>query len=482
MSLYNSILKKGLIINKNGTAIVCDGIRYSYDEFDQKVTNFAIQLKEIGVSKGSKVMICIENPLDFVIALFSISLIGAVIMPIYAKTGIDKIEAVIKDYDINFIIRNNSNDRLFLEYFSLDKNLAIYRYSDKVDISLNNIKLILFTSGTTSIPKAIMLSTDNICSNVQAISNYLKLRPEDNILLIKDLSHSSSIIGELFVGLKNGCTIILTSKLPTTTTILRLMDQENISIFFAVPTLLKAMMVHDRLHTYNLSNLRVINFYGAAMPMEDILRLINTFETVNIIYSYGQTEASPRITYIEKNDLLKHPGSCGKAIENVEVQIVDPNGNKVQAGVQGEITISGPNVMQGYYRNEEKTKSTIRNNRLFTGDIGMTDQEGFLYVTGRMDNMIISAGKNIYMEEIEGVLLTYECILEALILAKQNENSTYQLVGYVVVKKGVILDKSRLFVYLRDRLENYKIPKDIVIVDSLQKTASGKILRKQRFQ
>lgn len=215
------------------------------------------------------------------------------------------------------------------------------------------------------------------------------------------------------------------------------------------------------------------------MNINDIKRLIQLFPNTNIIYSYGQTEASPRVTYIEKNNLIKHLGSCGKAIDGVAVDVVNSDCISCNTGEIGEIVVQGPNVMLGYYLNDEKTRMTVRNGKLYTGDYGYFDEEGFLYLIGRRDNMIISAGKNIYPEEIEGVIMNYPGVLEVLVIPKIKSDATCELYAYVVTKENTRIAKSSLFTFCKEHLELYKIPKDVYIVGELEKTSSGKIIRKQ---
>lgn len=170
--------------------------------------------------------------------------------------------------------------------------MTLYICEENIDESLDDVRLILFTSGTTSTPKAIMLTEKNIFSNIESISSYLNINSNDKILLIKNLCHSSSIIGELLVGIINGCTIVLSSKVPMTRNILWLIEENNISVFFAVPTILKGILDYSRKNKVNLEKLRIINFYGAPMNKEDISSLIKLLPSCNLIYSYGQTEAS----------------------------------------------------------------------------------------------------------------------------------------------------------------------------------------------
>ena len=484
MSLYNEIFMKGMYKNYKGNALVHGKTEYTYHQVDQIVGDLAQNFRKRGMIKGDKVIITSNNPLYFSIILLSLLRIGAIPMPVYAKIGCIKLTNLIETYAANFVITDINSFELPYLYARIVNpfNIDLYMLNNNRDVELENVKLILFTSGTTSTPKAIMLSEDNICSNVNAISAYLNLIKEDSILLIKDLSHSSSIIGELFVGLCNGCKIIFSEYIPMPMTIMNMLSMYEISVFFAVPSLLKGMIEYLKLKKFELPTLRIINFYGASMNHSDISRLIKLFPRTNIIYSYGQTEASPRVTYIEKKELLKHPGSCGKAIEGVRVKVLDVKDRECDFFQIGEIVVKGPNVMQGYYLNDQKTKQVIRHNRLYTGDYGYFDKQGFLYIVGRKDNMIISAGKNIYPEEVEGVLLTYSGIIEALVCPQYKSNEECELLAYVVVDIGVKLDKADLFSFCKDKLELYKVPRDVFIVKELEKTPSGKIMRKQDIQ
>lgn len=482
MSIYARI-NKGVQKNPEGCALVYGNVRFTYLELHHRVQGLADKLVAAGITARSKVVVVVENPLDFTITMLSLLYIDAVVMPVYARTGSEKIRAIVEDYAVNFIIASSNLTNILSGGIKQAVNdeigMDIVKICDEIDKELERIPLILFTSGTTNKPKAILLSDNNICSNMEAIAGYLKLREEDSILLVKNLCHSSSIIGELFVGLYCGCKIVLFSLLVTTKNMLRIMERHQISVFFAVPTLLKGIMEYRQIKDYALPCLRVINFYGAPMAGGDILKLIDILPGVNLIYSYGLTEASPRVTYIEKKDLIQKPSSSGKPIENVKLKIVQEDGQEAAPNVVGQITVTGPNVMQGYYRDAKKTKETIINGWLRTGDYGFLDEAGFLYVKGRKDNMIISAGKNIYPEEIEGVLSTYPGIVEALVVSRETENKTIELCGYVVLEEASQLNKNELFVYCRNLLENYKIPNSIIEVCKLEKTPSGKIKRKQ---
>lgn len=483
MKVYNEILMANNINNSDDPAVSLGQIAYTYDELIQKVDSVADDLSCMGVKKNAKVLVLIDNPLYFIFEVFAINKLDAVCIPLYAQTGVDKVSDIIQEYDINYIIMNNKNKNTQLSFESqtIDtmEGMLLFKCCEEYDDSLENIALILFTSGTTNIPKAIMLSENNIISNVEAISKYLKLNNNDIVLLIKNMSHSSSIIGELFVSFRNGCKVVLPESIPLTSNIIKILERENITVFFAVPTILLGIISNRNFEKYNLSSIRIVNFYGAAMSAENIQRIVRCLPDANIIYSYGLTEASPRVTYIEKKDIVRKCGSSGKAIDKVSFRIVNEQGETVGPNEKGEIVVSGPNVMQGYYRRDNLTKKVIKNSELYSGDIGYVDKEGYLYVTGRRDCMFIIAGKNIYPEEIEGVLTSHKDIQEALVQKYIDEKGNSHIVSTVVLSEKKELDYMGILEYCNRHLENYKIPRKIIVADSLKKTASGKIIRNQ---
>lgn len=460
-------------------AIKYKDVELSYCELDNAAKEIAD--KCFANIRRCNIGIVINNPMLFTVSLLAVSYLGCVAVPIYAYTGKEKIKDLVKKFSLEYVIFETGydvfdvekkedgitylSDLIIHKETSIDKN-----YSDK------DCEIILLTSGTTGTPKGIMLSRDNIKSNVEAIGEYLSLTLNDKIFMVKNMNHSSSIIGELLVGLDNMCTIVFNSKILTASSMVNSIHDNNITVFFAVPTILREIILkHKQLNLEKIGHLRIINFYGAPMSSQDIINLVELLPKCNLIYSYGLTEASPRVTYIMGSDLLKKAGSSGKPIKNVKIEIsnkgIDNN---------GEIVVSGPNVMLGYYNNEEKTRRTIVDGKLYTGDYGYIDEDGYLYVQGRKDNMIISAGKNIYPEEIEQVLQTAEGVKEVLVRNITDDKGVEKFIAYIVTD-DIELDMKSLFEVCKNGLENYKIPSKFVYVKELEKTPSGKIVRKQQL-
>lgn len=457
-------------------AIKYKDVELSYSELDDVIKKIADEC--FADIERCNIGIVVNSPMLFTMSLMAVSYLGCVAVPIYAHTGKEKIKELVKQFSLEYVIFEKGYDVLNCEESTtvlsdliIHKEVSVGKnHSDK------NCEIILLTSGTTGAPKGIMLSRDNIKSNVEAIGDYLRLTLNDKILMVKNMNHSSSIIGELLVGLDNMCTIVFNSKVLTASSMVNSICDNNITVFFAVPTILREIILkHKQLNLEKIGHLRIINFYGAPMSSQDIDKLVELLPNCNLIYSYGLTEASPRVTYIMGSDLLKKAGSSGRPIKNVKIEIsnkgIDNN---------GEIVVSGPNVMLGYYNDAEKTRKTIVDGKLYTGDYGYIDEDGYLYVQGRKDNMIISAGKNIYPEEIEQVLQTAEGVKEVLVRNISDDKGVEKFIAYIVTD-DIEPNMSSLFEVCKNRLENYKIPSKFVYVKELEKTPSGKIVRKQQL-
>ena len=480
----NNLLLKQALEKPNNMAFICDDITVTYKESWERVLDLKSMLDVGGVEAGDKVALITEEPLEFVHMFMAISLCDAIIIPVYLKSGIEKINKLLKYFKIKYVFTQEDavGDMLDGSYnpISTNEKSNYFLFCNKnltLDESLKDAKLILFSSGTTSFPKAVMLSKNNIYSNIDSILDYLKLNENDRILIIKNLNHASSIIGEFLVGLYAGVPIYFTRKLPRTRTILQLIDEYKITTFFAIPFILDGFLEYKNIDKFDLSSLHRINFYGGKLGAEKIRDLCNKFPNVEFIYSYGLTEAAPRVTYIDKEGLNTHFGSCGRAIKDVKVEIRDENGEILPTLCEGEITVTGPNVMIGYYMEPQLTSERLRKGVLYTKDIGYLDADGFLYVTGRKDNMFIVAGKNVYPEEVEAVINRDKAVHESLVYYdEQFKNGIVALVTTFVDEE---LDQKRLLCLCEKELEFYKIPNKIIEVSNFEKTISGKIVRNQ---
>lgn len=338
----------------------------------------------------------------------------------------------------------------------------------------DDIAIILSSSGTTSDPKGIMLNDGNIVSNTVAIAKYMGIRGDDRILMVKSINHSSSITGELLVGLYAGCTIYIFSGIMHARLIMDSLYRNRITVFFAVPSILNDIVRNKSAENYDIPSLRIIHFYGAVMNDSDMEALFKRFDNCELIYSYGLTEAAPRVTFALKDRLIKYKGTSGIALPSVSIRIEYGKEEQDSEG-QGEIVVKGPNVMSGYFKNPVLTQKVLRNGELYTADLGHIDTEGNLYVMGRKDNMIIKNGRNVFPEEIESVITQVNEVSEALVVGKNEK-----IIAYIVLGDQGIDDK-KLIDFCRQKLEDYKVPDKIVRVAELKKNANNKLLRNVEY-
>lgn len=288
-----------------------------------------------------------------------------------------------------------------------------------------------------------------------------------------DITEHKSILSEAILSLTNGAHLVLLDDPIIPRRIYEKCISKKITILFAIPAIIESLMDYSEKNNLLFADLRVINFYGSPVQKSVISRMLEVFKGTDIIYSYGLSEASPRVTYARREVLELNPGTVGKEIDNVEVKILDSSGDECNVGIIGNIMIKSLGIMVGYYGNQCLTDAVMYNGFLNTGDLGYKDKMGNLYVIGRRDNMFICCRKNIYPEEIEEVLMESGVFRGVRVEVDADE----KIVAYAEGDRGSYYAKDVLK-FCRDNLEDYKIPHRIIVVDALERTKTGKIQRK----
>ena len=252
-------------------------------------------------------------------------------------------------------------------------------------------------------------------------------------------------------------------------------EQEKITNFTGVPSMLLMMLDYRYAYKYDYTSLKYICFGGGKMPENKLKLLIEKYQSIGFVQTYGQTECSPRVTALMPNYSLSKLGSVGTPIPGVKVGVINQKMQECKTNEIGEIIVSGKNIMKGYFKQPQITNDTIINGWVHTGDLGYLDEDGFLYLTGRIKNIIISGGINIYPEEIEQILLEHEAVAEVCVVAEEHERLGEVPIAKVILKSEVT--SKELLVHCSDRLANYKVPVKYEFVSELPKTYNGKIKR-----
>jgi acyl-CoA synthetase (AMP-forming)/AMP-acid ligase II len=260
--------------------------------------------------------------------------------------------------------------------------------------------------------------------------------------------------------------------------VLESIERDKVTLTWLAPAMINALIAAEGIGERDLSSVRVIQDGGEKMPLPLIKKVLTAFPNAWFADAYGLTETVSGDTYLAKGKMVDKLGSVGKPILHTEVRIVDENDNPLPANEVGEITIRGPKVCKGYWRDEEATHKTLRGGWLHTGDLGKLDEDGYLYIVDRLKDVIISGGENIASSEVERVVYEHEAVVEVAVVGSPHERWGEVPVAYVVLKEGASVDVDELDAHCRERLAKYKTPKGFRIVDQLPRNPSGKVLKR----
>jgi long-chain acyl-CoA synthetase len=341
--------------------------------------------------------------------------------------------------------------------------------------------VILYTSGTTGQPKGAELSHANMLLNARLADVLFEKQDNDVHLITLPLFHSFGQTTQMNLGFYTGATLVLLPRF-TPEDALRLMDEHGVTVFAGVPTMYWAMLNTDpdalgvdikRIAT----NLRVSTSGGSAMPLEVLKGFEDKFR-VTVLEGYGLSETSPVATFNHADRPTK-PGSVGQPVWGVRVRVVDVEGNDLPVGEQGEVAIKGHNVMKGYLGRPEATAESIRDGWFHTGDVGRLDEDGYLYITDRVKDMIVRGGFNVYPREIEEVLMTHEAVSLVAVIGVPHDQYGEEVKAFVVREAGASIEADELVAWSKANMADYKYPRLIEFVDELPMNATGKILKRE---
>ena len=346
------------------------------------------------------------------------------------------------------------------------------------DVGRHDLAILLYTSGTTGRPKGVMLSHGNLVANNTTIIDYLSLGPDDIGLTVMPFhfSYGNSV---LHTHLGAGATLLLEDSLAFPLVVMQRLQDERVTGFSGVPSTYAILMSRTRIEEFDLRSLRYLTQAGGAMPRAAIERMRALVPGARFYVMYGQTEATARLTYLDPGRLDDKLGSIGQALDGIEIEVRDPEGRRLPPHKTGELCARGPNVMLGYWKDEPMTREAVVDGWLHTGDLAHTDDDGFLYIDGRLVEMIKVGAFRVSPLEVEEVLATLPGIAEMAVAAMPDELLGQAVKAVLVLREGTELDELRVKAHCRERLASYKVPKVVEFARELPRTASGKV---QRFK
>ncbi|KRT87239.1 AMP-binding protein [Bacillus paralicheniformis] len=502
-------------------------LRYTYRQFDQLCRKVAKGLVALGIEKGEHVAIWASNTPEWLTAQFASAKTGAVLVTVNTNYQLSELEYVLKQSDATTLIlmesyrgtsyidilyklipelKESEPGKLASERLPFLKNIILmgdkrhpgmYLWDDILKLSgsvsekaldhrmerlkEHDVINMQYTSGTTGFPKGVMLTHSNLANNAANIAECMNLSRKDRMCIPVPFFHCFGCVLGTLACVTAGATMVPVQEF-NPKEVLSAVETEKCTALHGVPTMFIAELNDQDFASYDLSSLRTGIMAGSNCPIEVMKKVINNMGMSEITIAYGQTEASPVITQTRVNDSLKRRvETVGRALPNVEVKITEPGTNQeVARGVQGELCTRGYHVMKGYYKNSEDTAAVIdEDGFLHTGDLAVMDEEGYCRITGRLKDMIIRGGENIYPREIEEFLYKHPNILDVQIVGVPDETFGEEVSAWIKLKSGASMTADELKEYCKGKIARYKIPRYIAFVEEFPMTASGKV---QKFK
>lgn len=487
-----SWLDRQLEKSRHRTAVVEGERELSYEQLHERSCRFAAALDRQGVRQGDRVALLAENSAEFVVVLFGTEMLGAVFVPLNTRLAPGEIAFQLEDSGARLLVHDARLEQLAAAAAAqaedpvrwclgssetgapmVDELLAdIEPWTGDPEVALDDLAVILYTSGTTGRPKGACLTHGNLTWNAFNVLVDFDVASTDTSLQVSPMFHVASLgMGVLPVLLKGARLVLEPKFIPSRA--LELIEQHGITWLSGVPTTYQLMAEDPAWQTRDVSTVTKMTCGGSAVP----LRVIEAYEQRGLAFTtcYGMSETSPGVTTLPASRSKEKIGSSGLAEFWTDYRIVDPLGEDAEPGVAGEILVKGPNVISEYW-NRPEAASSWEDGWFRTGDMGYSDDEGFLYISDRIKDMIISGGENVYPAEVEAAILQMPEVQSAAVVGIPDEK--WGEVPHAVltpVAGAQAPDAEQLRSFLDGRLARYKIPRSVTVMEELPRTASGKI-------
>lgn len=473
--------------NPSKAALRWYGETWTYGDLDTASYRLSARLAELGLVGGDRVALMFGNDPLFVVAYLACMRAGYIVVPINTKLADDEIGWILEDCTPKALLYSaklkskcanlSGATPATMGLTELDVWAGCEQGSSEPPkrVRADQLSTILYTSGTTGRPKGVTLSHGNVLFNMRSKVKYLKIDDNDVLLLFLPLYHCFGLNAVLNAGLCGGATVVLREKYERSV-LHSVCPNEGVTLFFAVPHMYRLILVSG-INPEWIGSVRLFLSAGDKLDL-DLQRRWSREFGLPISEAYGLTESSPFATF--NNQEREKVGSVGAAIEEVDIGIRKPDtGEIVASEAVGEIVIRGPNIMQGYWGTPSATKETIRDGWLLTGDLGWIDEDGYLYVVGRLKDLIIVGGQNVYPAEVERVIKEHEDVEDVVVYSKRHKLAGEIVCADIVAKDGIELGGD-IRIWCKGRLAEFKIPTFVQIVDSIPITATGKKVRNGR--
>ncbi len=488
-------------------------IRWTYRDFFDKITDLAKGLMKIGITKGENVAVWATNVPEWVLLQFATARIGAVLVTVNTSYQEKELEYLLKQSDSThlFLIEGVKTtsyvdiaSRIYKSGVCSQLKQLVYMDNGEAPEGMITLQKIIdegmgisddellkreqtlcpddvinmqYTSGTTGFPKGVMLTHLNIINNAFQVATAMDLLNGDRLCIPVPFFHCFGCVMSTMACVTKGAVMVpVISFSPEL--VLQIIEDEKCTALHGVPTMFIAEVNHPEIDLFNLKSLEKGIMAGSTCPIEVMKQVMNKLGMTKITIAYGQTESSPVITQTRTDDPIeRRVNTVGKVLPLVEAKVIDPaTGMEAGPNTQGELCTRGYHVMKGYYNNEKATKQVLdAEGWLHTGDLAEVDEEGYFKITGRLKDMIIRGGENIYPREIEEFIYSHPEVLDIQVIGVPDQKYGEIVVAYVQKKSDSLLVEEDIKTYCKGKIAHYKIPANVLFTEDFPMTASGKI-------
>lgn len=486
-------------------AVVFPSERITFAELDRLSDRVAARLAELGVGPGDRVGILYENSLPALAFFWGVLKSGAQSIDVPSLAGTATMETVIEEAQPKVLCAQAKHLEKLVQdgrarvlpkqllgtaeasAFASQHGYTLHTLEEvgaaaasftAPSLKETDVAAVVYTSGTTGRPKGVMLSHQNLYSNIAAANELVGLSDADSILLVVPFYFIHGRM-QLLTHMMIGGTVVVSAGFQFPTQVLQEIIDHEVSGFSGVPYHFITLMERTKLKSTPVPDLKYVLVTGGALSRSQLEQLRDAMPSTGIHTAYGQTEASPRITWLGPQDMFgAKKGSAGVPLPGVKVEIIDDQGNALPQGEIGEVVAGGPNIMTGYVSGDHVSSGRIDDQgRLRTGDLGRFDQDGYLWLVGRSSDMIKTAGERVFPKEIEDVVNAHPAVAESAVIGAKDELLGEKIVALVVLRAGQALTINELRTHALKSLPFVRAPRELKVVDALPKTASGKIDR-----
>jgi acyl-CoA synthetase (AMP-forming)/AMP-acid ligase II len=476
----------------------------AYGQLETRANQLANYLISSGIHRGDRVAILLENSFEYIVAFFGALKAGAVTVPLNTDTTTDSLiyylnhsearaivtnkrfsgrlaPAAEKTPSLKLIVDDHDNPSAYeavvhCHHAHLQQIYGMPDHHPGIRIIDIDLASIVYTSGSTGKPKGVMLTHLNLVSNTQSIVEYLKLTPNDRVMVVLPFFYiyGKSLLTTHFLV---GGSLVIDNRFAFPKVVLETMQNTEVTGFSGVPSTFLILLNKSPVRKYKFDSLRYVTQAGGAMAPSIQKEVAEAFAPAELFIMYGATEAAPRLSYLEPSRLMEKCGSIGKAIPNVELLVADENHHSLPPNQTGEIVARGSNIMAGYWKDPDGTSEVLRNGYYSTGDLGRSDEDGYLYVVGRSKDIIKTGGFRVSAKEVEEALLEIDEIHETAVIAVADETLGEAIKAFIVPREHLDSPEETIRKKLKDKLPTFKLPKFVEILESLPKNESGKVLK-----